>query len=155
MDMDARTRHILGSGRGTGSGARIILLGDGTEIHTGSHADDDGDVDMEDRGEAEELEEKDLEEQVRKGRGQAEGSAGKQEVNGEREETPGPSAAGEDQKVEGDSGEAVSSVEEVGPEMSPQQTRTEPKMVAPVDGADNKAIWEGKQQQQPLPESEK
>ena len=61
MDMDQRTRFIGGR-----AGGRIILLGDGTEISIGHPNDDDGDVDMEDRGEAEEAEENDLQEQVRK-----------------------------------------------------------------------------------------
>lgn len=72
MDMDQRTR-FLGGGRG---GGRIILLGDGTEILTTSGHDDDGDIDMEDRGEAEEAndeEEKDLEEQVKRGQQEANG----------------------------------------------------------------------------------
>jgi protein phosphatase PTC2/3 len=142
MDMDQRTRML-----GRGNGGRIILLGDGTEIHTGH--DDDGDVDMEDRGEAEELEDKDLEEQVQKGQADA-----KQETNGPvkerggREETPGPDSQ---QANTASSSEATSTVEEVKPEMSPQQSRTEPgssatpdepKMAAPVDGADNKKLGE-------------
>nr|XP_023907969.1 protein phosphatase 2C homolog 2-like [Quercus suber] len=65
MDMDQRTR-TLGGGRG----GRIILLGDGTELGISEH-DDDGDIDMEDRGEAEELEDKDLAEQVKKGQSQS------------------------------------------------------------------------------------
>lgn len=61
MDMDQRTRFLGGR-----AGGRIILLGDGTEISIGHAHDDDGDVDMEDRGEAEEAEEDDLGEQVRR-----------------------------------------------------------------------------------------
>ncbi|KAK4575255.1 Protein phosphatase 2C 2 [Recurvomyces mirabilis] len=150
MDMDQRTRML-----GRGNGGRIILLGDGTEIHTGGH-DDDGDVDMADRGEAEELEDSDLSEQVRKGQQQASSEGGK----------------GEDgEKVEGSSsdGQAMHSVEEVKSPMSPPQgqqqqqaTSTsstsassgttggtssegpadEPKMSVPVDGVDNKKLHE-------------
>ena len=135
---------------GRGNGGRIILLGDGTEIHTGG-ADDDGDVDMADRGEAEELEDSDLSEQVRKGQQQASSEGGK----------------GEDgQKQERSSGQATHSVEEVKSPMSPPQQQqqstpissamssgtaggaptegpaAEPKMSVPVEGADNKKLHE-------------
>lgn len=57
MDMDQRTRML-------GRGGRIILLGDGTEILTGRGDDDD--VDMDERGDAEEdSDDKDLEELLR------------------------------------------------------------------------------------------
>jgi len=146
MDMDQRTRML-----GRGDRGRIILLGDGTEIHTDMAHDDDGDVDMEDRGEAEEDEgeEKDLAEQVRKGQSEAKSEAnGKVEERSaaERKETPGPSA---------NSSEATSTVEEVKPD-SPEQsakagtgstnTPEEPKMSVPVDGVDNKKIIESQSQ---------
>lgn len=145
MDMDQRTRML-----GRGGSGRVILLGDGTEIMTGPHEhDDDGDVDMEDRGEAEELEDKDLEEQVKKGQADAKQEAGK-ETNGPveerstREETPGPAQPAS-------SGEATETVEEVKP--SPPEpskesgtgenaTPEEPKMSVPVEGVDNKKIAE-------------
>jgi protein phosphatase 2C family protein 2/3 len=79
MDMDQRTR-LLG-----GSGGRVILLGDGTEIITGS-ADDD-DVDM---GEAEEVEDSDIEEQIKKG--QAESI--KTNINGEQDRVQREGAPG-------------------------------------------------------------
>jgi protein phosphatase 2C family protein 2/3 len=79
MDMDQRTR-LLG-----GSGGRVILLGDGTEIITGS-ADDD-DVDM---GEAEEVEDSDIEEQIKKG--QAEST--KTNINGEQDRVQREGAPG-------------------------------------------------------------
>jgi len=87
MDMDQRTRML-------GRGGRIILLGDGTEISIGRH-DHDGDVDMDERGEAEEdsSEEKD-EEQVRKDQAQS------NDDRGQREQTPGPSTTEVTQKVE-------------------------------------------------------
>ncbi|KAH9828356.1 Protein phosphatase 2C 2 [Teratosphaeria destructans] len=122
----------------SGSGGRIILLGDGTEIHTGH--DDDGDVDMEDRGEAEELEDKDLVEQVRKG--QADANANKVDTsvvaNGKgREETPGPTTS---------SSEPSATVKEVradSPEhkkkdATADQTPAEPKMHALADNVGDK-----------------
>ena len=98
MDMDQRTRML---GR-TGAG-RIILLGDGAEMMVTNLHDQDGDVDMHDRVEAEEdeSEEKDLEEQVTKAHSSA------KETNGEgepernlREETPGPGESEMTQKAE-------------------------------------------------------
>lgn len=72
MDMDQRTRML-------GRGGRIILLGDGTEILTGRGDDDD--VDMDERGDAEEdSDEKDFEELLR-----SKNSA--QKVNGDSSET--------------------------------------------------------------------
>ncbi|WPH01917.1 protein phosphatase 2C protein 1 [Acrodontium crateriforme] len=116
MDMDQRTRML-----GTGRGGRIILLGDGTEIHTGGMHDDDGDVDMEDR---EDEEEKDLLEQVRKGQ-----AHGKTEINGsdektKREETTAPAENAEKSKSE--------------------ETKTSPKVVAASDSVDMKKISEEK-----------
>lgn len=141
MDMDQRTRML-----GRGNAGRIILLGDGTEIHTGNAHDDDGDVDMEDRGEAEELEDKDLAEQVQKGQADAKAeSNGPVEERSTREETPGPDAP------QPASGEPTETIEEVNSEMSPQQSRSnsgqhqtpeDPKTSAPVDTADTKKILE-------------
>lgn len=122
MDMDQRTR-MLGGGRG----GRIILLGDGTEVVT-DHAEDDGDVDMEDRGEAEEEEEKDLQEQVKKGQAQAKSTTnGPVEERNTREETPAPSSQSQ---------EATSKVTEVSPSpelLKSSSTPDEPKMSVPVD----------------------
>ena len=84
MDMDQRTRFI------GGRAGRIILLGDGTEILASHAADDDGDVDMEDRGEAEELEDDDLDEQVQNDASN-DGTNGEQDRS-KREETPAPSS---------------------------------------------------------------
>lgn len=114
---------------GRGSGGRIILLGDGTEILTDHPHDDDGDVDMEDRGEAEELEDKDLEEQVRKGQADAK----KEGANGERgarEETPGPSGS--------ETTETPEEVKSESPEQAKSATPAEPKISVPIDGADSK-----------------
>lgn len=78
MDMDQRTRLI------GGRGGRVILLGDGTEIVTGTGDDDD--VDM---GEGEDLEDSDIEEQIKKG--QAESNNGETDSSRvQREGTPGP-----------------------------------------------------------------
>lgn len=138
MDMDQRTRML-----GRGGSGRVILLGDGTEIHTGQNHDDDGDVDMEDRGEAEELEDKDLEEQVKKGQSDAKKeSNGTVEERSTREETPGPAQQ---------SSEPKETVEEVKPESPDEKkvtgtgssaTPEEPKMSAPVDGVDNQKLKE-------------
>lgn len=134
MDMDQRTRML---GRGS-NGGRIILLGDGTEYLTGSDAanDDDGDIDMEDRadeGESEE-EEKDLQEQVKKGQSDAKAH--------QREETPGPAAGKENEPKE--------TVKEAEPNSTEQEkgvkglssTPDEPKMTAPVDTMDTKKVME-------------
>jgi protein phosphatase 2C family protein 2/3 len=108
MDMDQRTR-LLG-----GRGGRVILLGDGTEIVTGSGDDDD--VDM---GEAEEVDDSDLEEQIKKG--QAESNNGETNASRvQREGTPGPKT--EEPKKDSSSTTGTSS------------TPAEPKMTAPTDG---------------------
>jgi len=108
MDMDQRTR-LLG-----GRGGRVILLGDGTEIVTGSGDDDD--VDM---GEAEEVDDSDLEEQIKKG--QAESNNGETNTSRvQREGTPGPKT--EEPKQDSSSTTGTSS------------TPAEPKMTAPTDG---------------------
>jgi protein phosphatase 2C family protein 2/3 len=104
MDMDQRTR-LLG-----GRGGRVILLGDGTEIITGS-GDDEDDVDM---GEAEEVDDSDIEEQIKKG--QAESSKTNGEDRVQREGTPGPKA------------------EEPTKDSSSTATPEEPKIKAATDG---------------------
>ncbi|KAK0878005.1 Protein phosphatase 2C 2 [Friedmanniomyces endolithicus] len=128
MDMDQRTR-MLG---GRGNASRIILLGDGTEINADQH-DDDGDVNMEDRGAAEELEDKDLAEQVQKGQADA------------KAETNAPDAPKET------TSEPTSTAEEVKSPMSPAvPTKLDagstqpPEMKVPVEGLDNKKIAEEK-----------
>lgn len=110
MDMDQRTR-LLG-----GRGGRVILLGDGTEIITGSGDDDD--VDM---GEAEEVDDSDLEEQIKKG--QAESNDGETNAASrvQREGTPGPKT--EEPKQDSSSTTGTSS-----------STPEEPKMTAVTDG---------------------
>ncbi|UJO24318.1 uncharacterized protein CLAFUR5_13618 [Fulvia fulva] len=125
MDMDQRTRML-------GRGGRIILLGDGTEILTGNANDHDGDVDMDDRGDAEETsddssEEKDTE-QVRKHQ------AAEQKPNGEteqersaREATPAPSSI-DSQKVE------ESKQRSAGSDTKPE----DPKTSVPIDTANPK-----------------
>lgn len=121
MDMDQRTRDF---GRHV-SGSRIILLGDGTEINTDHAHDDDGDVDMEDRGEAEELEDKDLEEQVRKGQADTTKGSSSNATDGERkkrEETPGPQEQ---------STEATATVQEVNP--TPEQVKSPPPSESVTD----------------------
>lgn len=93
MDMDQRTRML-------GRGGRIILLGDGTEILTGRGDDDD--VEMDERGDAEEeSDDKDLEELLRN-------KNSTQKLNGdtletdrsERGETPAPTTGDVTQKVD-------------------------------------------------------
>ena len=128
MDMDQRTRML-----GRGSGGRVIVLGDGTEIHADSaNDDDDGDIDMEDRGESEE--DKDLEEQVRKGQADAKEGSGSAGDRSSREETPGPVEAIKP-------GEGAAPKSPILP--SKLSTAEEPKMTVPVDGVDNKAILDG------------
>lgn len=110
MDMDQRTRLI------GGRGGRVILLGDGTEIITGTGDDDD--VDM---GEAEEVD-SDVEEQIKKG--QAESSSGETDSSRvQREGTPGPKS--EEPKQEPSSTSTTDS----------SSTPEEPKMKAATDGA--------------------
>lgn len=95
MDMDQRTRML-------GRGGRIILLGDGTEILTG-HGDDD-DVDMDERGDAEEADDKDLEELLRNKNSTQKLNGDSLETIGtdrnERGETPAPAANDVSQKVD-------------------------------------------------------
>ena len=126
MDMDQRTRFL------GGRAGRIILLGDGTEILTGQIHDDDGDIDMEDRGEAEEADD-DEDEQVP--------ASSKDKPNGEsierskREETPSPA-------LQGNNTEPA----EKGEEAKRQQAETgesEPKTAAVADSTDTKAAVDG------------
>lgn len=91
MDMDQRTRML-------GRGGRIILLGDGTEIVTGRGDDDD--VEMDERGDAEEdSDDKDLEELLRN-KNSAQKLNGDSLVASEREETPAPTSSEVSQKVD-------------------------------------------------------
>jgi hypothetical protein len=127
MDMDQRTRFI------GGRQGRIILLGDGTEISVGNMHDDDGDIDMEDRGEAEEAEDNDPE-QVK-----SEAATNGETSRSTREETPAPSGS-----LSGRDTEPADKVEEA----SKQQEKdtgaepSEPKMAAATDSADTKAVAE-------------
>ncbi|KAK5171102.1 Protein phosphatase 2C 2 [Saxophila tyrrhenica] len=123
MDMDQRTRFI------GGRQGRIILLGDGTEISVGGPHDDDGDIDMEDRGEAEEAEEKDLDEQVQK-------DGANPSTNGEtdrstREETPAPGSS-----LDGRDTASAEKVEEASKQQEEGGQQSEPKMSAATDSAD-------------------
>ena len=122
MDMDQRTRMF------GGRGGRIILLGDGTEILTGPGHDGDGDVDMEERGEAEEdsSEEQDLEEQVRKDALPANGETPSD--RSQRGGTPAPASSSDmTRKVD---------------EAKQRQTADEPKTMAAADNADIKGAVE-------------
>ena len=129
MDMDQRTRFL------GGRAGRIILLGDGTEILTGQIHDDDGDIDMEDRGEAEEADD-DEDEQVP--------ASSKDKPNGEtidkerskREETPSPALQGKDT-------ESTEKVEEAKRQQA-ETGETEPKTAAVTDSTDTKAAVDGK-----------
>ncbi|KAK6396600.1 Protein phosphatase type 2C 3 [Meristemomyces frigidus] len=111
---------------------------------THSAPDDDGDVNMEDGGETEELEDKDLEEQVKKGQADAKKEGdGKVEDRSAREETPGPSAAGETSKgTETAKAKESHAPEESKSEVGSTATTEEPKMMAAVDGIDNKKVLE-------------
>ena len=129
MDMDQRTRFI------GGRAGRIILLGDGTEILTGNAHDDDGDVDMEDRGEAEEAEENDLEEQVQKGKdANAPNGETSEEDRSKREETPSPALQGKTAEPAEDSKKQES-----------ETSNSEPKTLPAVDNADTKLAAEQKE----------
>lgn len=74
MDMDQRTR-LLG-----GRAGRIILLGDGTEILTSHGDEDDEDIDMDGRGEAEEVTDE----------AEKTDANGEESARSQREETPAP-----------------------------------------------------------------
>lgn len=144
MDMDQRTR-ILGRGSNTNSlnGGRVILLGDGTEILTGADAandedEDDGDVDMEDRGDEEgresEEEEKDLEEQVRKGQGDAKQGSFAKAAEGSESVTEGNAGAEKGEGKENAPTEAKKAEADGTPEES--------KMAAASDSTDMKKVME-------------
>ena len=129
MDMDQRTRFL------GGRAGRIILLGDGTEIMTGNIHDDDGDVDMEDRGEAEEADD-DSEDQVpASSQSKANGETA-DEDRSKREETPAPS-------LQGKNTESEDKVEEAKKQQA-ESSESEPKMMAATDSTDTKAAVEGK-----------
>ncbi|KAK5724737.1 Protein phosphatase 2C 2 [Elasticomyces elasticus] len=132
MDMDQRTRMI-----GRGNAGRVILLGDGTEVN----ADHDDDVEMEDRGEAEELEDKDLAEQVQKGQADAKADTnGTQKDRGDREQTPGPNAPKETVEEK----EVKSPMSPTVPtKLDPASTQP-PEMKVPIEGVDNKKVEEEK-----------
>ena len=129
MDMDQRTRFL------GGRAGRIILLGDGTEILTGGIHDDDGDVDMEDRGEAEEADD-DEDDQVPASSQNKPNGAAVDEARSKREETPEPGLQGKNtaptEKVE----EAKRQLAETG--------EAEPKIAAVTDSTDTKAAVEDK-----------
>lgn len=116
IDMDQRTRFI------GGRQGRIILLGDGTEISVGGIGDDE-DVDMEDRGEAEEAEDKDLDEQVQSDAAKSEAATNGETNRSKREETPAPAQAGKDTEPAEKVDEAKQQQEEGG-------EQSEPKMAA-------------------------
>jgi protein phosphatase 2C family protein 2/3 len=118
MDMDQRTR-MLG-----GRAGRVILLGDGTEVVTG-HGDDD-DIDMDDH-EVEEVEDSDVEEQIKKGQDAATSNGEKDDERLKREETPAPTAG--TGGVSEPSEKLESSDATVG-----TSTPEEPKMMAVSDG---------------------
>jgi protein phosphatase 2C family protein 2/3 len=126
MDMDQRTRFL------GGRAGRIILLGDGTEILTGQIHDDDGDIDMEDRGEAEEADD-DEDEQVP--------ASSKDKPNGDtverskREETPSPALQGKNTEPAEKAEEAKRQQAETG--------ESEPKTAAVTDSTDTKAAVDG------------
>ena len=132
MDMDQRTRFL------GGRSGRIILLGDGTEISVGNIPDDDGDVDMEDRGEAEEAEEDDLQEQVQKDAAATDSIPNGETDRSKREETPAPagSQADRDSKSE----EKVEEAKEQ--ESTSLSEPNEPKMAAASDSLDSKTVAE-------------
>ena len=119
-DMEQRTRFIGGKGR-------VILLGDGTEIQVGGMGDDDGDVDMEDRGAVEEAENEDLDQQV-----QSDAAASDAKVNGEtadREETPAP-------KDKDSTVEAVNALNETSTDLNAASDSAEASLVAQVESKD-------------------
>lgn len=123
MDLDQRTR-LLGSRAG-----RIILLGDGTEIvtgHGGDDEEDDHDIDMEDRGEAEEIHDN---------AGSDASTKTEPDTNGEtatraqREETPAPDTK-------------PATVASPKAETKPE----EPKIMAASDSIDTKTVAEHSEQ---------
>lgn len=146
MDMDQRTRMFGGAA----GGGRIILLGDGTEIATDRFSDDDGDVDMEDSGQAEELEDKDLEEQVKKGHADAKPKASDvpAEERSQREETPGPQKPGAAESTEAAAAAAATEGKEKNPDSSdqppPPQTTEKPLAEPAANAVDSKPVSEEK-----------
>lgn len=130
MDMDHRTRFI------SGRQGRIILLGDGTEINVGNIHDDDGDVDMEDRGVAEEAEDEDLEEQVQKDVPSTDASTNGDTDRSQREGTPAPSSV-----------TSTSDTEAAAKDEEPRQpaTESEPKIMPASDSLDTKTVAEHKE----------
>ena len=131
MDMDQRTRFL------GGRAGRIILLGDGTEILTGHVHDDDGDVDMEDRGEAEEAEDDDISEQVQKGEDtKAPNGELLDAERSKREETPSPA-------LEGKNTESEDKVSEVKQQESEDREKANNVALA-VDGTESNSAAEGK-----------
>ena len=130
MDMDQRTRFLGGR-----AGGRIILLGDGTEILTGHVHDDDGDVDMEDRGEAEEADDDEDDELPKSSKDKPNGEQADDERS-KREETPSPA-------LQGRNTDSAEKVEEAKRQQA-ETGETEPKTAAAADNADTKAAVEGK-----------
>ena len=133
MDMDQRTRFI------GGRAGRIILLGDGTEVLMGNANEDDGDVDMEDRGEAEEEEDDDLEEQVQKDDPKGPNGEVVDQDRSKREETPEPAAQGQDSQASGKTQEAAQQNDS---QASNGQTAAESKTEATADSTDSKTSEE-------------
>jgi len=137
MDMDQRTRML---GRGS-NGGRIILLGDGTELLAGADAanDDDGDVDMEDRGDEgeSEEEEKDLQEQVKKGQSDAKATTGQ----GESKDASTAAAGKENEPTsttKDDSSEQAKGNQESGSTAADESSKAAPS----VDKTDVKSVME-------------
>lgn len=130
MDMDQRTRFL------GGRAGRIILLGDGTEILTGNIHDDDGDVDMEDRGDAEEADDDDEDDQVPPSSQSKPNGEKIDEERNKREETPSPA-------LQGKNTEPVEKVEEA-KKLQTETGEIEPKTAAVADTVDTKAAVEGK-----------
>lgn len=100
-----------------GRSGRVILLGDGTEIHPDAG---DNDTDMFDQ--SDEDEEKDLASQVKKGQASAE-----KEGRNQREETPGPGSDVPEHPA------SPVQPTKAGNGTGPGATPEEPKMMAPTD----------------------
>lgn len=111
------------------------MLGDGTEILTGHIHDDDGDVDMEDRGEAEEADD-DEDDQVPASSQNKPNGAAVDDARSKREETPSPG-------LQGKNTEPAEKVEEAKRQQA-ETGETEPKRAAVADSTDTKAGVEGK-----------
>jgi protein phosphatase 2C family protein 2/3 len=113
-----------------GRAGQIILLGDGTEIVTGN----DDDVDMDDRA-IEEVEDSDVEEQVKKGQAEAKTNGDNSDTKTEkdatrstREERPAPSSA-----AHSDTSKPAEKLESNADHVG-TGTPEEPKMSAASDG---------------------